>query len=1186
MAKKISSKDLFDKEDIFEGIRLSAKQTIDELNKLDAEFKQLATVMQSTLKGATTNTTQGIGNFVQTTQKANSLMAESINITKMKAQAEQQLQKAEQEAAKAAQQKSKAELEALRVQQQAAKETERLAKASEKAERQAANEGNAYKQLEKQARDLKNESKRLGAELLALDQAGQRNTQEYRELAAQYEQTTLEASQMDKQLKSLDYTVGDHQRNVGNYTSATGNLKKELRALTMELMNMDEADPRFQEMAARAGQLKDQIADTQAVVKATAGSAVENFGMAFARAGEIAARAVQGVVAGMQLLGIEDPDTMKNIQRLQAIGSLADSMKGLGGLKDALTEIRTGLTAAAVKSGILVQVKQADVVATTEQTVATTAQTGAIVANTVAQETNIAVGASGNAIDEAGVLLTEAQTIATAQGTAATVADTVADEAAAVAQVASTAATEGATAATYAFNTALLANPAVLVTAAVVALGAALYYAFGQEKKLTAAEAEAAKVAEERAKIQQELNGKLIEERSGFMFLIEALRKTNAGSKERSSLITEINKKYGTTLTNMSNELAFQKQLNVAAEQWLVTQEAKYRMMANEKEFLNLMKKEASEQAFISAQYTQLGFTQADLDAQAEVRQKMLKKGYKATVEDIAILNKKSKFMERAARGEISEAEKQSLRQQEASAYKMIEFHQSRIEAINQEKKALAGAAVKNQSVISQSSNSYFNSNAKVATSNATVAASTSEVTTSFAELNQQMARAVELMQTLAEQRQAKELQAQQEAIDYALTEEIKRIEAGGDAQVDALEKVVFERFEMERKFAEERLAYDLEQIRVNYEAGKAVRQKALDDEKKQLEDAAKKEIKDKKTLTTKLTEINTNYQVRQSELNKEEAKLYNDMVLDRMVKEGEYAAKRVQITEAEGAEINRVNDAVYDAQKQRAESMQNTQEETSKKEIENLKKTENEKRAIIKLTADYLDKASQKRVQQIDEEIKAAEKQYEVLAGLAQDGNITAQQSLAEQQRIIDEANMKKERELKRQQRIKLAESVYSTYSAKVEAGSKNPLLETIRDTTLLAQFIQSIPTFMDGTEDTGINGKGVDGKGGFHAILHPNERVIPKSLNQKIGALSNEELAKVAHEYQYGKAMEGASQTASALDLSLLINEIKDLKGIIKDKPETSVALGEITQSVVEIVEKRVRGNNTVFNRFKVRR
>jgi len=72
------------------------------------------------------------------------------------------------------------------------------------------------------------------------------------------------------------------------------------------------------------------------------------------------------------------------------------------------------------------------------------------------------------------------------------------------------------------------------------------------------------------------------------------------------------------------------------------------------------------------------------------------------------------------------------------------------------------------------------------------------------------------------------------------------------------------------------------------------------------------------------------------------------------------------------------------------------------------------------------------------------------LLEDLAKNGNITAQQSLAENQKIIDEANKKKEREQKRIQRIKLAETALTTYSQKVESGSKTPLADTIRDIAL----------------------------------------------------------------------------------------------------------------------------------------
>jgi len=196
------------------------------------------------------------------------------------------------------------------------------------------------------------------------------------------------------------------------------------------------------------------------------------------------------------------------------------------------------------------------------------------------------------------------------------------------------------------------------------------------------------------------------------------------------------------------------------------------------------------------------------------------------------------------------------------------------------------------------------------------------------------------------------------------------------------------------------------------------------------------------------------------------------------------------------------------------------------------------------------------------------------------------AQESLAEQQRIINEANARKEKEMKRQQRIKLAESVYSTYSAKVAAGSEHPILDTIKDTMLLQQFIASLPTFFDGTENTGTNGSGIDGKGGFHAILHPNERVVPKSLNDKIGSMSNEALAKMANEYQNGKIIRSNNQMASALETALLINKLDELTDTIKMKPETNIGIGEITQSVLEIVKSTKQGNTTTYNRYKVRK
>ena len=158
-------------------------------------------------------------------------------------------------------------------------------------------------------------------------------------------------------------------------------------------------------------------------------------------------------------------------------------------------------------------------------------------------------------------------------------------------------------------------------------------------------------------------------------------------------------------------------------------------------------------------------------------------------------------------------------------------------------------------------------------------------------------------------------------------------------------------------------------------------------------------------------------------------------------------------------------------------------------------------------------------------------------------------------------------------------------TYAGYASKDPDTALVKTIRDASLLQAFIQSLPMFYDGTEDTGVNGKGIDGKGGFHAILHPNERVIPKSLNDQIGSLTNEELTRLATQYQSGRLV-GQDVAHSSLELAVLVNEMKDLKEIIRRKPETNIELGEITQSAMEIVKSTRQGNTTVYNRFKVRK
>ena len=241
-----------------------------------------------------------------------------------------------------------------------------------------------------------------------------------------------------------------------------------------------------------------------------------------------------------------------------------------------------------------------------------------------------------------------------------------------------------------------------------------------------------------------------------------------------------------------------------------------------------------------------------------------------------------------------------------------------------------------------------------------------------------------------------------------------------------------------------------------------------------------------------------------------------------------------------------------------------------------------------VDLSLNYFIEKSEQRIEQIDKEIEASQKQYDYLKELAQQGNITAQQSLAEQQKIINEANQKKLREQRRIEKLKLAESALDIYSAKVQNGDKTPLLSTIKDITLLKQFINSLPSFEVGTENTGATGRGLDGKGGFISMLHPYERVMTADQNAKVGDLSNEKLADVAFKYNSGQLVDlrGKDVVGNSYDLIPLLQEMRELKATIENKPVTNIELGEITQSVMHIVQSTTKGNTTHRKKYVIRK
>jgi hypothetical protein len=327
----------------------------------------------------------------------------------------------------------------------------------------------------------------------------------------------------------------------------------------------------------------------------------------------------------------------------------------------------------------------------------------------------------------------------------------------------------------------------------------------------------------------------------------------------------------------------------------------------------------------------------------------------------------------------------------------------------------------------------------------------------------------------------------------------------------------------------------------------------------------------------------------------------YKDETLMKIEHEGELRELKIlqgKHTNEEMAKLEKENQLAILQDK--IDFLKRMHEDTTKLEIEyqkllnsEVKKTQStfakDFNTVVKFSADYFIDQSNRKIAQIEKEQQQHEKAYSLYSDLAKNGNIQAKESLALENQQIVEANKKKQAELKKQAMWKLLEGGVNAYAKNAgDSSVKNPVMKTFSDITLLTQLLKTLPSFEVGTEDTGKNGNGIDGRGGFHAILHPNERVLTKEQNKLIGNVSNEDLALTMNKINSGelvKLKEGATSSVGNWQNIALISEIQDLKNIIKNKPDFKIEAGEIIQGAMSIVETKTTKNSIYSNRYIVK-
>lgn len=233
----------------------------------------------------------------------------------------------------------------------------------------------------------------------------------------------------DKQFRSIIEKVKSEVGDTSSqFTAASGNIKKELKSIQGELANMllngvDPSTQKFQELAARAGSIKDAMGDAKAVVGQFA-----NDTRGLTAALDVAGTGIgifQTVAGSMAMFGVESEEAQQTLTKLAGAMSV---LNGITQLQNTFLDQSSGTYRAYHALLRLVGVEQSNNTATI------TTNTVAVKANEVSRETNsTAIQASTGAIQGNTGALT-ASTTSTVANTTATTASATATTGLSVAQ--------------------------------------------------------------------------------------------------------------------------------------------------------------------------------------------------------------------------------------------------------------------------------------------------------------------------------------------------------------------------------------------------------------------------------------------------------------------------------------------------------------------------------------------------------------------------------------------------------------------------------------------------------------------------------------------------------------------------------------------------------------------------------
>lgn len=368
---------------------------------------------------------------------------------------------------------------------------------------------------------------------------------------------------------------------------------------------------------------------------------------------------------------------------------------------------------------------------------------------------------------------------------------------------------------------------------------------------------------------------------------------------------------------------------------------------------------------------------------------------------------------------------------------------------------------------------------------------------------------------------------------------------------------------------AQKRALQDLAEI----ENEQAEKRKSLDNERSARQDELNQLIKE--SIETN-KEFEMTEQEREIKAVKDKYKRMEDLT-------EEFGYGQVEMTEAMREEINAINTKYAQQESEKID-------EDNKKKIEAQKELADELNKIQEGISQAMQEQIDRRIEFSKREEEQAKSRQDFFENLAENGNITAQQSISEQIEIQREAQEEQARLERKKQQIEMISAGLSTFNASI-ANGKTPasaLAETVLSTSTLVGILKNLNFFAKGTDNAPAGLAVVDEKG---AELITDKYGNIKEIGQNKGARftmldqGDKVLTATKTAQYFDKVKVANTKTDNAGNSMDLININETLKRIesLNRSSKTTVDWGGISGGVANIVERKIVGRSRTTNVFR---